>query len=73
MKITLQSKNGYPLRSMWASYIPILPRASPTHLLAMAAAIKGTMYLTPPSKGGGGKYSDSAHDIPAILFWVLIA
>ena len=24
-------------------------------------------------KGGWGKYSDSAHDIPAILFWVLIA
>ena len=26
----------------------ILPRASPTHLLAMLAAISGTMYLTPP-------------------------
>ncbi len=24
------------------------------------------------NKGGGGIFSDSAHDIPAILFWVLI-
>jgi hypothetical protein len=28
--------------------MPSLPKASPTHLLAIAAAISGTMYLTPP-------------------------
>lgn len=29
-------------------YIPSRPRASPTHLLVMAAAIIGTMYSSPP-------------------------
>jgi hypothetical protein len=28
--------------------MPSLPKASPTHLLAIAAAIRGTIYLTPP-------------------------
>ena len=28
--------------------MPSLPRASPTHLLVMAAAIMGTMYSRPP-------------------------
>ena len=41
-------------------YIPSRPRASPTHLLVMAAAISGTMYSSPPVSSNMITTSDTA-------------
>ena len=49
--------------------IPSLPKASATHLLVITAAIKGTMYSSPPVNSNIITTKDTGIDINATLFY----